>query len=129
MSNLPEHWLTNAAIVDMVLANASGGLGRNGEVFPPRLVAYVLKVIKRKVLDPRVVSAVELESGGPTAELPELWNQPDYKEYWTMSMVYSWTRIWCVKRGVLSLIGSRRKKCTTIVPGQRPRRRVSNPFF
>ena len=59
-----------------------GGLGRNGAVLPPRLVSSVLKVIKRKVLDRRVVSAVELESGGPTAELPEIWNQPDYKEYW-----------------------------------------------
>ena len=49
---------------------SSSGLGRNGAVFPPRLVASVLKVIKRKVLDQRVVSAVELESGGPTAELP-----------------------------------------------------------
>ena len=62
--------------------DAWGGLGRNGAVFPPRLVASVLKVIKRKVLDQRVVLAVELESGGPTAELPELWNQPDYQEYW-----------------------------------------------
>ena len=59
-----------------------GGLGRNGAVFPPRLVSSVLKVIKRKVLDRRVASAVELESGGPTAELPEIWNLPDYKEYW-----------------------------------------------
>ena len=59
-----------------------GGLGRNGAVFPPRLVSSVLKVIKRKVLGRRVVSAVEFESGGPTAELPEIWNQPDYKEYW-----------------------------------------------
>ena len=50
-------------------ASSSGGLGRNGAVFPPRLVASVLRVIKRKVLDQRVVSAVELESGGPTAEL------------------------------------------------------------
>ena len=62
--------------------SSSGGLGRNGAVFPPRLISSVLKVIKRKVLDRRVVSAVELESGGPTAELPEIWNQPDYKEYW-----------------------------------------------
>ena len=63
-------------------ASFAGGLGRNGAVFPPRLVASVLKVIKRKVLDQKVISAVELESGGPTAELPELWNQPYYKEYW-----------------------------------------------
>ena len=34
------------------------------------------------MLDQKVISAVELESGGPTAELPELWKQPDYKEYW-----------------------------------------------
>ena len=34
------------------------------------------------MLDQGVISAVELESGGPTAELPELWNQPDYKECW-----------------------------------------------
>ena len=87
MSNLPEHWLTNATVVDMVLAN-----GRVRRLllrvsielvqFPPSLVTSVLKVIKRKVLDQKVISAVELESGGPTAELPELWNQPDYKEYW-----------------------------------------------
>ena len=63
-------------------ASFAGGLGRNGAIFPPRLVASVLKGIKRKVLDQKVISAVELESGGPTAELPELWNQPDYKEYW-----------------------------------------------
>ena len=63
-------------------ASSSGGLGRNGAVFPPRRVASVLRNIKRKVIDQRVVSAVELESGGPTAELPELWNQPNYKEYW-----------------------------------------------
>ena len=61
-------------------ASFAGGLGRNGAVFPPRLVASVLKVIKRKVLDQKVISAVELESGGPTAELPELWNQPYYKK-------------------------------------------------
>ena len=63
-------------------ASSSGGLGRHGAVFPPCIVAFMLRVIKRKVLDQRVVSAVELESGGPTAELPELWNQGDYKEYW-----------------------------------------------
>ena len=34
------------------------------------------------MLDQGVISAVELESGGPTGELPELWNQPDYQEYW-----------------------------------------------
>ena len=63
-------------------ASYAGGLDRIGAIFPPSLVTSVLKVIKRKVLDQRVISAVELESGGPTAELPELWNQPDYKEYW-----------------------------------------------
>ena len=62
--------------------DSCGGLDRIGTVFPPRLVASVLKVIKRKVLDQKVISAVELESGGPTAELPDLWNQPYYKEYW-----------------------------------------------
>ena len=88
MSNLPEHWLANAGncVYDSgewtrEVSNP-GGLGRNGEVFATRLESSVLKVIKRKVLDRRVVSAVELESGGPTAELPEIWNQPDYKEYW-----------------------------------------------
>ena len=25
---------------------------------------------------------LNLSLAGPTAELPELWNQPDYKEYW-----------------------------------------------
>ena len=37
--------------------------GRNG-------VTSVLKVIKRKELDQKVISAVELESGGPTAVEP-----------------------------------------------------------
>ena len=46
-----------------------------------------------------------------------------------MSLVDSWTRIWCVKCGFSSLIGSRKKRCSTIVPGPRPRRRVSNPFL
>ena len=57
-------------------ASFAGGLDRIGAL------TSVLKVIKRKVLDQRVISAVELESGCPTAELPELWNQPDDKEYW-----------------------------------------------
>ena len=63
-------------------ASFAGGLGRNGAIFSPRLVTSVLKVIKRKVPDQKVISAVELESGGQTAELPELWNQPDNIEYW-----------------------------------------------
>ena len=63
-------------------ASFAEGLDRIGAIFPPSLVTSVLKVIKRKVSDLCVFSAVELESGGPTAELPELWNQPDYKEYW-----------------------------------------------
>ena len=63
-------------------ASFAGGLDQIGAIFPPSLVTSVLKVIKRKVLDQRVISAVELESDGPTAELPELWNRPDYKEYW-----------------------------------------------
>ena len=60
-------------------ASFAGSLGRNGAFFPPRLVASVLKVIKRNMLDQKVISAVELESGGPTAHLLELWNQPDCK--------------------------------------------------
>ena len=63
-------------------ASSAGGLDQIGAIFPPKLVTSVLKVIKRKMLDQGVISAVELESGGPTAELPELWNQPDYQEYW-----------------------------------------------
>ena len=51
-------------------ASFAGGLDRIGANFPASLVTSVLKVIKRKVLDQRVISAVELESGGPTAELP-----------------------------------------------------------
>ena len=70
-------------------ASFAGGLGRNGAVFPPRLVASVLKVIKRKVLDQRVVSAVELESGGPTAELPSSGTSLTTKSIGTMSMVVS----------------------------------------
>ena len=63
-------------------ASFAGGLDGIGAIFPPSLVTSVLKVIKRRMLNQRVISAVELESGGPTAELPGLWNQPDYKEYW-----------------------------------------------
>ena len=63
-------------------ASFAGGLDRFGAIFQPNLVTAVLKVIKRNVLDQQVISAVELQSGGPTAELPELWNQPDCKEYW-----------------------------------------------
>ena len=85
MSNLPERWLTNATVV---LANGCVRLLllkvsiEFGAIFTPSLVTSVLKVNKRKVLDQRVISAVELASGGPTAKLPVLWNQPDYKEYW-----------------------------------------------
>ena len=68
--------------------SSSGGLDRIGAVFPPRLVAFVLRVIKRKVLGQRAVSVVELEFGGPTAELPELWNQPDYKEYVKLTVFF-----------------------------------------
>ena len=53
-------------------ASFGGGLDRSGAISPPSLVTAVLKVIKRKVLDQQVISAVELQSGGPTAELPEL---------------------------------------------------------
>ena len=63
-------------------ASFAGGIDRSGAISPPNLVTAVLKAIKRNVLDQQVISAVELQSGGPTAELPELWNQPDYKEYW-----------------------------------------------
>ena len=83
--DLPKRWLTNATVV---LANGFVRrllLVASTELVqfpPPNLVTAVLKVIKRKVLDQKVISAVELQSGGPTAELPELWNQPDYKEYW-----------------------------------------------
>ena len=63
-------------------ASSAGGFDQIGAIFPPNFVTSVLKVIKRKMLDQRVISAVELESGGPTAELPEIWNQPDYQEYW-----------------------------------------------
>ena len=83
--DLPKRWLTNAIVV---LAN--GFVRRLLLVASTDLVQFsrqiyvtaVLKVIKRNVLDQQVISAVELQSGGPTAELPELWNQPDYKEYW-----------------------------------------------
>ena len=82
--DLPKRWLTNVMVV---LANGfvrsfAGGLDRSGAIFPPNLVTALLKVIKRNVLDQQVISAVELQSGGPTAQLPELWNQPDYKEHW-----------------------------------------------
>ena len=63
-------------------ASSAGGLDQIGAIFPPNLVASVLRVNKRKMLDQGVISAVELESGGPTAELPELWNQPENNEYW-----------------------------------------------
>ena len=85
-------WMTNDAQLARALADqcnggsgewtreasSAGGLDQIGAIFPPNLVASVLKVIKRKMLDQGAISAVELESGGPTAELPELWNQPDY---------------------------------------------------
>ena len=86
MRNLPEHWLTSAMVVLVNEwtreASSAGGLDQIGAIFPFNLVTSVLKAIKRKMLDQRVISAVELESGGPTAELPELWKQPDYQEYW-----------------------------------------------
>ena len=89
-------WMTNDAQLARALADqcdggsgewtreasSAGGLDQIGAIFPPNLVTSVLKVIKRKMVDQRVISAVELESGGPTAELPEPWNQPDYQEYW-----------------------------------------------
>ena len=89
-------WMTNDAQLARALADqcdggsgewtreasSAGGLDQIGAIFPPNLVTSMLKVIKRKMLDQRVISAVELESGGPTAELLELWNQPDYQEYW-----------------------------------------------
>ena len=73
MSNLPEHWLTNAAV-----ALANGCVRRLLLEVSIELVQFsrqvlsllCLKVIKRKVLDQRVVSAVELESGSPTALEP-----------------------------------------------------------
>ena len=89
MSNLPEHWLINAAVVDTVLANGRVGrllmevLVEIGAVFPPRLVASVLKVIKRK--DARTKESSRLLSLSlalPLQSFLELWNQPDYKEYW-----------------------------------------------
>ena len=104
----------------------SGGLDRIGAVFPPRLVAFVLRVIKRKVLGQRAVSAVELESGGPTAELLEFWNQPDYKEYW--DDVNGFLDPQLVREARLLELDWI-KRCTTIVPGQRLRRRVSNAFL
>ena len=80
-------WMTNDGRLAHMLAwireaSFACGLDRSGAMFPPNLVTAVLKVIKRNVLDQQVISAVELQSGGPTAELPELWNQPDYMEYW-----------------------------------------------
>ena len=108
-------------------ASPAGGLDQIGTIFPSNLVTSVLKVIKRKMLDQRVISAVELESGGPTAELPELWNQPDYQEYWDdVNGGFLDPRL---KHGFWSSIGSRRNEFLTTVPGQKPRRRVSNPFL
>ena len=110
-------------------ASFAGGLDRIDAIFPPSLVTSVLKVIKRKVLDQRVISAVELESGGPTAELPELWNQPEYKEYWDdVNGDFLNPRLVCEAR-LLDLDWIKKEQVYDYRSRTKARRRVSNPFL
>ena len=42
----------------------------------------ILRTIKARILQARTVSALELSVAGPTAEMPEVWCNKDYEEYW-----------------------------------------------
>ena len=77
--DLPKRWLTNVMVV---LANRF--VRRLLLVSSTDMVQFSHQISSQLccMLDQQFISAVELQSGGPTAELPELWNQPDPKEYW-----------------------------------------------
>ena len=79
--DLPKRWLTNSIVI---LAN--GFVRRLLLVASIDLVQFSAKSRhscgESHLLDQQVISAVELQFGGPTAELLELWKQVDYKEYW-----------------------------------------------
>ena len=91
MSNLPERWLTNATVV---LAN-----GCVRRLLLEVLIEWVQFSAKSRHIcveghqaegvGSKSFSAVELDSGGPTAELPELGTSLTTRSIGMMSMVVS----------------------------------------
>ena len=58
------------------------GRAKVAEQYPPKLVRAILKCLKNNILSRGQINAVELMHGGPTAELPEVWQDPSYTDCW-----------------------------------------------
>ena len=58
------------------------GRAKVAEQYPPKLVKAILRCLKNIILSRGQISAVELMHGGPTAEMPEVWQDPQYTEYY-----------------------------------------------
>ena len=58
------------------------GRAKIAEQYPPKLIRAILRCLKNIILSRGQISAVELMHGGPTAELPEVWQDPAYVEYY-----------------------------------------------
>ena len=86
-------------------ASVAGGLDRSGAIFPPNLVTAVVKVICW------ISKSFQLSNSSlavPLQSFLSSGNRLTTRSTGMTSMVVSWTRVWCVKHGFWSWIGSRR---------------------
>ena len=92
-------WLTNspelAEVLDVQCANLRddkklwhrhvhlvNGRAKVAEQYPPALVRAILRTLRKILLRRGQISAAELMHGGPTAEMPEVWQDPEYVQYY-----------------------------------------------